>query len=196
MTFTYTGRHVTPAGSETPSLMDIAVGLSRQPRFAGQGRRWFSVLDHSLFCVELAKRDDRSPRLQLAMLVHDGHEAITSDIPKPWKSASMGYAQEDLDIRIMEAYFPGGIGGYRELNAMVKWFDRRALVAEARVIGPPVSAERILDAFGITETVLDDVQVLEDLLESGWVGVEPTYAFDPTYHPAVRDFLNLYLELR
>lgn len=209
MTFTFTGRHVTPAGAETPSLTDIAVGLSRQPRFAGQGRRWFSVLDHSLFCDELARSlpDSEIPylrgpfpegsraQLRLAALLHDAHEAITADVPTTWKNGAFKLQQGCLDVRIMEAYFPGGIGAYHETQDVVKRIDRRALVAEARVVGPPVSADRILDAFGITETVLDDVELLHDLL-LGSLGLAPHIQDPQAEHPAVKAFLRRYIELR
>src|SRR4051812_13725749 len=96
MPLTYTGRAVKPGSTVHPSMIDIAVGISRQPRFAGQGKRWFSVLDHSLFVDEIVKRassvpilgdDDEVARKQwrLAVLLHDAHESMTGDVPTDFK---------------------------------------------------------------------------------------------------------------
>ena len=199
MPFTYTGRSVKPGGAEAPSLTDIAVGLSRQPRFAGQGRRWFSVLDHSFFVDEIVKSitEPVPADLRLAMLLHDAHEAITADVPTTFKNSILRLDQGDLDQLIMDAYFPGRWPAYADLKELVKQIDRRALVAEARVIGPAVSADRILDAFGITETVMEDGQLLSRLLSNrpGWFGTPPTAGM-PENQPGVREFLDRYVELR
>ena len=209
MPYTFSGRSVKPRpDTQPPSLIDIAVGLSRQPRFAGQGRRWFSVLDHTLFCDELAKRNDSVPllgsddeearrRWRLAMLLHDAHEAITADVPTTFKNDALRLAQVDLDVVIANAYYPGGFAhfGSQAVTEAVKWIDRRALVAEAMVIGPPVEYERILHAFGSTDTQEQDVEVLHIWLDLGLVGVPPT-TWEPDKHPGVKKFLQRYLELR
>jgi hypothetical protein len=143
---TYTDRVVLPTIA-APSLVDIAVSLSRQPRFGGHTRRWWSVLDHTLFCDELVKLDlqqfSNIRPIRLAMLLHDAHEAITADVPTDAKGVGMRMLQADIDIAIMDRYFPNGMAGYRGWTANVKHFDLVALIAEAQVVGPPVSQSRL-----------------------------------------------------
>jgi hypothetical protein len=191
--------------------VDIAVGMSRQPRFAGQGKRWFSVLDHSLFADELVKAsvpngvpvigaddEDAVMKWRLAVLLHDAHESITADVPSDFKDVVMKAQQRTLDFHIAGAFYPGGGSSYQfpDVTDAVKQIDRRALVAEAQVIGPPVSKERILNAFGVTEDTHEDVTQLQALLkwDSAWFGVPPTADY-PVDHPGVREYLNRLMEL-
>jgi 5'-deoxynucleotidase YfbR-like HD superfamily hydrolase len=101
MPMTHSGVLVTPGNGVAPPLVDIALGLSRQPRFGGQTRRWWSVLDHSLFVADLAAREGRGLRVILALLLHDAHEALTGDIPTSLKKDDMRDVQASLDERIM-----------------------------------------------------------------------------------------------
>ena len=64
---------------------DIALGLSRIFRFCGQTIQPYTVAQHSLLVAELMRRRYQSYRAALAGLLHDAHEAFTSDIPKPAK---------------------------------------------------------------------------------------------------------------
>lgn len=131
---THTGRF---AGLfEPPSLSDIGLGLSRQPRFSGQGRHWWSVLDHSLFCHALGLREEYTASQQLAVLLHDAHEALTGDIPTPFKTDDMRALQGKLDAVIFAAYHPGGLAEYKSVARFVHDVDKRAMLAEALVVGP------------------------------------------------------------
>lgn len=150
---TYSGQKV--SGSEgVPTLMDIAAALSRIPRFAGHGRVNWSVLDHSLFCYDIARHTEQlrfgAPSLGLAMLLHDAHEALTGDIPSPMKSPEMKSLQWLLDIRIMDAYFPGGFDAYDVMHNLVKAVDHDALLVEALTVGPITlqTDKDVLEHFG------------------------------------------------
>ena len=208
---------VKPSAAVYPSLVDIAVGISRQPRFAGQGKRWFSVLDHSLFADEMVQRTAQLPflemgttgearkRWRLAVLLHDAHEAITGDVPTTFKGLELKFEQDKLDVLIGNAFYPVSTEypafHHPDVKNAVKWIDRRALAAEARVIGPPVSAERILEAFGVTDDTPDDVQLLDNLVR--FRGAEfpvrffavPPYEHNPTEHPGVQEYLRRVMEL-
>jgi hypothetical protein len=199
MPLTYTGRLVKPGGSEYPSLTDIAVSLSRQPRFAGHCRRWWSVLDHSLFCDELVKREDFGDKInhaRLAMLLHDAHESVTADVPTDMKGQELRAAQASLDLNIMDAFFPGGWSEYWGWNGVVKQIDRRALCAEARVVGPQMSPGRALELFGTCDETVNDSWLLKFMLgeypaEAGlpWAG-KPPKVYTPEGHPAVKEYLS------
>lgn len=66
-------------------LMDIAQGLARESRFAGQTIRTLSVAEHSLLATEIAERDlgVRDPCVLLLVLLHDAPEAYLGDDTSP-----------------------------------------------------------------------------------------------------------------
>ena len=209
MPLTYTGRNVDCATGH-PSLIDIAVGLSRMPRFAGQTERWFSVLDHSLFVESLVDDDGPHPAmsdppaahdvsaevrrlLRIALLLHDAHESLTGDVPTPLKPRELSTIQQALDIGIMEAFMPGGRRAFYDLHEAVKVYDRRAVGAEALfLLGLKVNDYR--EAFYITEATQADVVELSRLIGRGVLGVPPT-EMDPFLHPTVQRYLTRMLEL-
>ena len=194
MPLTFTGRNVKADNTEHPSLVDIAVGLSRQPRFGGQTRQWWSVLDHTLFGDELVKGEglfnERVARL--AWLLHDAHEALTGDIPTPFKGDDTRAIQQDLDVRIYGAYFPGGPAeaGYHDIKSI----DARAMRAEAMVVGP-LAAELHPSAFGITAEVAaqvgEDTKALRRAIHLFNLGTPPQPAtYRPEEHPLVVEYLR------
>jgi hypothetical protein len=62
-------------------IEDIALGLARQPRYAGQGNFFYSVAQHSIYVATQVE-----PKLRLHGLLHDAHEAYMGDIPGPLKA--------------------------------------------------------------------------------------------------------------
>jgi len=62
------------------NIEDIALALSRQPRYSGQGMFFYSVAQHSMYVAATLP-----PSLRLHGLLHDAHEAYTGDIPGPLK---------------------------------------------------------------------------------------------------------------
>lgn len=74
---------------ETIVLSDIALGLARQSRFAGQCFRYYSVAEHSLLSLALARGYLEQPvlgeEIQRAVFMHDAHEAFLRDFPAPLK---------------------------------------------------------------------------------------------------------------
>lgn len=65
---------------EAFDINDIALGLSRQPRYSGQGAFFYSVAQHSIYAATLA-----SDEAKIYALLHDAPEAYTGDIPAPLK---------------------------------------------------------------------------------------------------------------
>lgn len=144
-TTTFTGRHVGIENTEYPSILDIAIGLSRIVRFGGQGKEFYTVLSHSLMMDDLYREiagAHAQEKVRLAILLHDASEAVFSDIPSPMKSLDMKKIQHGLDARVFDAYYHR-YGGYeafcdREGDAykVVKDLDYQALLAEYWTVGP------------------------------------------------------------
>lgn len=161
---THSGEYIT-ADEGVPTVEDISIALARIPRFGGHTCRLWSVADHSRFCLRLAGHD---PLVQLAALMHDWHEAITGDVPTPWKDKGLRAAQEKFDTRIIRTYFPAP---WTQVREAVKDIDRRALLAEAHVVGPVRCAQPsvMLKYFG-GMPMPADVELLQDTLLSEPVG--------------------------
>lgn len=197
---THQGREIT-LDSGVPGLYDIALALSRQPRFGGHTRCWWSVLDHTLFMEELAAAqakyrvlNDISARsLRIAALFHDAHEALTADVPTPFKSDALRSTQNGMDVRIMDAYLPGGYVYYdAALAAEIKKLDYRALLIEAEVMGPDAfrGQQGMWKYFGNRATGEE-----RSLLECR-MGFTPEHLTQGVEAPIVRCFVERYLDLR
>ncbi len=134
---TYTGQQLDlqDPQPEQIDIEDIALGLSRMPRFAGQTRMFYSVAQHS---VLVAKHAPREMRLQA--LLHDATEAYLCDLPKPVKSLCPNYETLEAYLwRVISVRF----GVPFELYPAVHRLDQRALVTEQRDLRKhPVSWER------------------------------------------------------
>lgn len=79
-------------GARPVSLTDIAHHLSLINRFTGATTRPYSVAEHSVLCSEIARREGKPVGLQMAMLMHDAHEAYTTDLSSPAKVAVNCYS--------------------------------------------------------------------------------------------------------
>ncbi len=69
-------------------IRDIAAGLARECRFAGQIHGYYPVALHCVIGSMIAP-----PDVQYAFLMHDGVEAILKDIPKPLKNLLPDYSR-------------------------------------------------------------------------------------------------------
>jgi 5'-nucleotidase len=76
-------------------IADIARGLARQARFAGQTTHFYSVAQHSVLASRMCSQ------FPLAALLHDATEAYISDIPRPVKSLSP--AIKEIEARLFLA---------------------------------------------------------------------------------------------
>lgn len=136
-THTWSGRQVdTVGGHGAPSIVDVAVQCGRTPRFAGATQPPWFVLHHLLACWRMALGyRPGDPLLELAVLVHDAHEACTGDSPSPYKCGCTSGFQAELDARITAAWgLPTIPPAVRDA---VKVVDRQALYCEGLVVGPP-----------------------------------------------------------
>lgn len=133
---TYSKRRVFPTEYNSfefppvaPSLDDIAVGLSRINRFAGQTKHLYSVLQHSFVVSELV-----SDAARVYALLHDAPECVVSDVPTTWKTDAAREYEFELMRRICLEHnlvWPAP----EELWDEVKHIDGVVLAAEAHVLG-------------------------------------------------------------
>lgn len=161
---TITGEYLTLEGG-APSLEALAQGLARMPRYAGQTTvPGWSVADHLIFCARVAQRFTGWPsRLELHAALHDAHEAMTGDIPVPFKTPDMKKLQAVLDGRIYAALQldPPTVV---ERN-LVKVIDEEALLAEAAVVCPEHTYQRIIEERG-HEANYNFVGIVDNMLHS------------------------------
>lgn len=83
-------------------IHSVAISLSRIPRFLGHTIRPVSVLEHSIAVARIVP-----PRLRLAALLHDAHEALIGDITRPMRrvlakecGAGVGVGIDNLAYRV------------------------------------------------------------------------------------------------
>lgn len=139
MATSYSGRLLMPGTYGVPALLDIAVQHARLPRFAGAHRcHLWSVAHHDIVCDEiyltLLNGADAHP-LRRYLLLHDGSETATGDVPSPWKVDEMRRLENRL-LRRTYLHYVRSCPTEAEATAL-KHIDRLALEAEAHVVGPP-----------------------------------------------------------
>ena len=95
--YTYSGKIGFPDGA--PSLLDMAVSLSREGRYAGAGFRFCPVALHCFAVCDLLP-----DLLKWDGLVHDSPEVITGDTPKPAKTDEIEAFDEELLTSIYKSF--------------------------------------------------------------------------------------------
>ena len=145
------------------SIEDVAKHLSGIPRWANATRYPWSVLQHSLVMYELSLPQNfpgemaagrgraideeltvrpwyaeqvRGPSLSLACLWHDAHEAVTEDVPPPFRPPELTAIQRELDVRIWRDTLGVEMPTDRD-RAVIKWLDALCATAEATLVCHP-----------------------------------------------------------
>lgn len=120
----------------TISLGDIAASLARQCRYNGHVEGFYSVAEHSVYVSRLIERAGHHPKVQMAGLLHDAHEAYIGDITQPVKAlleraapSVIRHLEERLDRAICARF-----GLTYEHLKMVKPFDVEAYNEEMRTV--------------------------------------------------------------
>lgn len=112
-------------------IEDIAIGLCRLPRFAGQTSQFYSVAQHSLNVARILP-----DKHKLQGLMHDAAEAFIGDLPTPFKRNIPAFGE--LESRIWGAI----CAKYNiepVLHPLVKVADATMLVSERDVMKPAMS---------------------------------------------------------
>jgi hypothetical protein len=126
---TYTGRLVDITDPQPITIfpVDIAVGLSRAPRFAGHTKQLYSVAQHSDWCRQQAEiQYPNNPQLAFKVMLHDAHEYLLCDIPTPVKQLVSGY--EVLAKKLQAAiHIRFGISISKDDEIIIAEIDKTAL---------------------------------------------------------------------
>ncbi len=145
---TYTGRYfdyLKPLPDDI-NIMDIAVHLAREPRWAGATKLTFSVGQHSIHtCDEIAAAGGTRVE-QLLGLVHDMTEAYMKDMPRPLKNCLPGY--KDLENKVWDRLCLHFFKQTVQLPKIVKYVDGVMLNAENRDLRAYYHCEEMLRDLG------------------------------------------------
>lgn len=133
---TWTGRYINPRelSLDDIDIDDIAEGLSKCCRFAGQCEGFYSVAQHSVHVADevwLATKDIIQTRIAL---LHDAPESLLADLVRCVKKPLDQYHDLEFYVwgRMMEKF---GLGSPQpDLPAAVREADFRMLVTERRDI--------------------------------------------------------------
>ena len=113
---------------EAIEIGDIALGLSRECRFSGQTRWFYSVAQHSVLASRIVPE-----KFALEALLHDATEAYLRDLPSPLKRLVPEYARiEQVFDRVLRKCF----GLPEEMSPPVHQADRILLATEKRDLMP------------------------------------------------------------
>lgn len=131
-------------------LVDIAAGLSRTCRYAGQiseDVEFYSVAEHSVIMTSWAFREGvvRTRSEALCYLLHDGSEAFFGDMTTPLKALIPDFrAMEDRAQGVIFRAFGLSDDLVRSLKPDLKKVDTRVRIdeREAMILEPALSASR------------------------------------------------------
>jgi len=127
---TYSGKKfdIVDPKPEQICIKDIAHALSKQCRFNGHCREFYSVAQHSALVARFV-----SPEYRLAALLHDATEAYVGDLVSPLKAMLPDFKVIENNIwQIIADKF----GVPRELPPEVKHVDLMMLATEKRDLMP------------------------------------------------------------
>jgi 5'-deoxynucleotidase YfbR-like HD superfamily hydrolase len=112
---------------DTINIEDIAHALSNIPRWGGHAPIFYSVAQHSLHCLQEARKVGHNKEIQLEALMHDAHEAYLLDMPKPIKDLLPDY--QKLESKV-DSVLRRKFGMKSEMPKVIKDIDYQVLVKE------------------------------------------------------------------
>lgn len=138
---TFTGKTICPLDLKPADvdIRDIAKSLSNTCRFGGHIEEFFSTAEHSVNCWLMSKKLTSDPAVQMAVLLHDACEGLTTiDHVKPCKG---NYAValppngeivtiDELERRIMKVIAEGLDLSLDFTNPLIKTIDKTMLNTE------------------------------------------------------------------
>lgn len=123
-----------PDGSEF-TLQDIAHGLGRVCRFAGQTSRFYSVAEHCFHVSSLVPLEHKR-----AALLHDAAEAFIGDVTRPLKALLPDYRAIEANVEAaIQRRFLGHLDTTAIHHPAIKAVDLAMCAVEARELMPNVA---------------------------------------------------------
>lgn len=148
------------------NINDIALGLSRVPRWGGQTARFMSVAEHSLRVA-----DHTPPAYALAALLHDASEAYTGDLATPLKALCPGFmaVEARLQAAIYEQFLLPLVASLDYVLREVAEVDARQMATEYRDLHPhTLFKPELLPFNGPIGTCMDPASAEVAFLERFW----------------------------
>jgi len=91
------GFHYDPDSMANITIYDIANSLSQQNRYAGHTKYPYSVAQHSVLLAKALEKTGKNGNVYSG-LMHDAHETVVPDIPRPLKTAiAETYGRNDYE---------------------------------------------------------------------------------------------------
>lgn len=157
------------------TLREIGASLGRLVRFAGHTEEHYPVLAHALTAAVLCE-----PKWSIYALFHDAPEAVTNDVPTPWKSDEQKELEHQLYERMCVAYgLPWPIPP--EGQAAVDAVDHICLVNEGVYLRHAEPTSLQFKGVAPDERVIDVVQYHHELAMTPVAG-HPLPSF---FHPKI-----------
>ncbi len=139
---TLSGRYINPRDLKPGDLfiMDIAAGLAKECRFAGQCKGFYSVAQHSVYVAGAVWHATKKLHLAQIALLHDAPEGLIADLVRCVKSGLPDYKDLEYYIfcKVVEEFellplkFKLLKGEEIDLPPEVQEADMRMLVTERR----------------------------------------------------------------
>lgn len=133
---TFSGRQIdlTAIKPDDIEIIDIAVGLAQQCRYAGQVWPFYSVAEHSVLISRMVPQVPNSS-LPLKALLHDAPEFIINDLVRPVKRKVTGY--DEIEAVVMEAVEREFDFQYTAADwTVIKHYDDLITISERRALMP------------------------------------------------------------
>lgn len=120
------------------SLLDIAHHLAQINRYTGACKRPLSVAEHSLMVCELIEiLGETDPAVRQAALMHDAHEAYTTDVSSPMKELiGSPWSREEARIQHTVLLRFKLLAAYAAARQRIRHVDLIALMTERHYLLP------------------------------------------------------------
>lgn len=147
---TNSGRHFDFAQPDPSQIdiWDIALGLSRLPRFGGQTRVAYSVAQHSVLVADIVPGE-----FALEALLHDAAEAYCQDLSIPLKNLLPDYCAMEANVLAVIMQRFGVRSSIRSRLAVWK-ADTAVLVTEIRDLMPGDFGDYLQGVVPIEQTIV------------------------------------------
>ncbi len=124
---TISGKEINPSDIKASDITieDVARGLSKVCRYAGQRKEFISVAEHSVYVSTCVPK-----KLALHALLHDAAEAYMGDVPSPIKKLCPDFSaiEEQFDTAVHASFGITKLKG-KDLEELRYW-DKQSCVDE------------------------------------------------------------------